>query len=76
METVKLKAIPGNCLIVINNFGYAALIGILHSPQIFIQMEACSMVYLNLQDMGCDSPNWMMPLDGSGLKTEEDHLKI
>ena len=32
--------------------------------------------FLNFQDMYSDSPNQMMPLAGSGLKAEGDHLKI
>ena len=34
------------------------------------------MVYFNRQDMRSDSPNQMMPLAGSRLKTEGDNLKI
>ena len=40
------------------------------------QKEACSMVYLNSQNMCSDSPNQMMPLAGSGLRLEGDHLNI
>ena len=36
------------------------------------EWNLCSMVYLNYSD----SPNRMMPLAGSGLKVEGDHLKI
>ena len=38
--------------------------------------KLAQMVYLNPQDMHYDSHNWMMPLAGSGLKTEGDHLNI
>ena len=34
------------------------------------------LVYLNHQNMCTDSHNWMMPLAGSGLKTEGDRLNI
>ena len=34
------------------------------------------MVHLKFQDICSDSPNQMMHLAGSELKTEGDHLKI
>ena len=41
-----------------------------------LKQRSWSMVYMNRQDMCSDSPNRMMPLAGSGLKTEGDYLKI
>ena len=32
------------------------------------------MIYLNRQEMRSNTPNWMMPLAGSGLETKGDHL--
>ena len=40
------------------------------------KQEACSLVNLNCQDMRSDSPNQMMPLAGSGLERDGDHLNI
>ena len=67
---------------VINSYGHVILIQIRHGRQSsqdenqMLEKEACSMVYLNCQDMRSDSPKWMMPLAGSRLKTEGDHLYI
>ena len=38
--------------------------------------KLAQLVYLNCQEMHSDFTNWMMPLAGSGFKTEGDHLNI
>ena len=38
--------------------------------------EVWSVVHLKRQEICSESPHWMVPLAGSGLKTEGDHLKI
>ena len=70
------KAISGrDCHIAINNYDCSVLTRTQSRLDEWKQ-ETCPMVYLNRQDMRSDSPNWMIPLAGTVLKMEGDHLKI